>query len=206
MILTSSVAPRFPTKGVLLFALPYREPKEAGGRNVTNSQLWLANNLSDGQCRCVRFALRARHSSDQRRRREPQSESNITWTGRSGYGYEQGSNPPLRQVLQWFTAVVSPWWGICWNAGLPTQGAQSRPLAGVTITLPEPRKNAERMAAIKKQSATRKTRCWGEAWSMIALSLVAILAALGAQIAMFDGVSPNSLAPVRNDPKNRPVP
>lgn len=94
MILTSSVAPRFPTKGVLLFALPYREPKEAGGRNVTNSQLWLANNLSDGQCRCVRFALRARHSSDQRRRREPQSESNITWTGRSGYGYEQGSNPP----------------------------------------------------------------------------------------------------------------
>lgn len=41
---------------------------------------------------------------------------------------------------------------------------------------------------------------------MIALSLVAILAALGAQIAMFDGVSPNSLAPVRNDPKNRPVP
>ena len=86
------------------------------------------------------------------------------------------------------------------------QGAQSRPLAGVTITLPEPRKNAERMAAIKKQSAPRKTRCCGEAWSMIALSLVAILAALGAQIAMFDGVSPNSLAPVRNDPKNRPVP
>jgi hypothetical protein len=41
--------------------------------------------------------------------------------------------------------------------------------------LQEPRKNAERMAAIKKQSAPRKTRCLGEACVLIALSFVAIL-------------------------------
>jgi len=84
------------------------------------------------------------------------------------------------------------------------RGPNPATLAGFTNTLPEPRKNAERIGAIKKQSAPRKTRCCGGACVLIALSLVAILATLGAPIAMFDGVSPNSLAPVRNDPQNRP--
>src|SRR6516165_73380 len=84
------------------------------------------------------------------------------------------------------------------------RGPNPATLAGFTNTLTEPRKNAERIGAIKKQSAPRKTRCCGGACVLIALSLVAILATLGAPIAMFDGVSPNSLAPVRNDPQNRP--
>jgi hypothetical protein len=92
--------------------------------------------------------------------------------------------------------LAYPRWSNC-------RGPNPATLAGFTNTLPEPRNNAERMAAIKKQSAPRKARCCGEACVLIALSLVAILATLGAQIAMFDGVSPNSLAPVRNDPKNR---
>ena len=116
-------------------------------------------------------------------------------------------SPPLRQVLQWFKDVVSPWWGICWNAGLPTleqlQGAQSRHAGRLHQHTAGAKKERRTHSAIKKQSAPRKTRCCGEACVLIALSLVAILATLGAPIAMFDGVSPNSLAPVRNDPKNR---
>ena len=113
--------------------------------------------------------------------------------------------PPLRQVLQWFKDVVSPWWGICWNAGLPTleqlQGAQSRHAGRLHQHTAGAKKERRTHSAIQKQSAPRKTRCCGEACVLIALSLVAILETLGAQIAIFDGVSPNSLAPVRNDRK-----
>jgi hypothetical protein len=121
---------------------------------------------------------------------------------------ERIRTPPLRQVSQWFEDDAGPWWGICWNTGLPwgnCRGSVPPRWQVLSVThLPEPRKNAERIAAIKQTIPATEGPGLRETCVLTAHSLVAILATLRAQIAMFGGVSPNSLAPVRNAPKNRP--
>jgi hypothetical protein len=56
----SSVATALSEEGVLLFALPYREPKEDGGRNATDSRSCRRNSeggvaVVRGSCRLPRF-------------------------------------------------------------------------------------------------------------------------------------------------------
>ena len=109
------------------------------------------------------------------------------------------------QVLQWFEDVVSPWWEDLLERWPTHAGATAGgPILPRWQASPTHCRSQERTpnASGPSKNNPRHERL-GVAGGR-ALSLVAILATLGAPIAMFDGVSPNSLAPVRNDPQNRP--